>query len=66
MNTIQSYGQYGDPLLAQIITPKIVDVSVSDYNAEKLNINTGLVDPNGEVRPFIICSNEDVTLKVET
>lgn len=60
------YGQYGEPSLTQIVTPKIVDVSSIDYNAEKLNINTGVVDPNGEVRPFIICSNQEVVLKVQT
>ena len=60
------YGQYGDPSLSQIVTPKIVDVSSVDYNAEKLNVNTGAIDSSGEVRPFIICSNQEVVLKVQT
>lgn len=59
-------GSYSEEIILQITTPKIVDVSASDYLAEKLNINTGLVDNDGEIRPFILCAKEEVTLKIET
>jgi hypothetical protein len=60
------YGEFYDAVILQIVKPVTVDVSSADYTAEKLNKNTTAVDANGEQKPFIVCHNEAVTLKVET
>lgn len=61
------WGEYYDAVILQVVKPVTVDVSSADYTAAKLNKNTAAVDNvNGEQRPFVICHNEGVTLKVET
>lgn len=44
-------------VISQISFPKDVDVSVQDYEAEEVD---------GAVRPFLVCSDVPVILKIET
>jgi hypothetical protein len=60
------WGEYYDAVILQVVKPKSVDVSSADYSAEKINKNTVAVDANAEVRPFVICEDQPVTLKVQT
>jgi len=55
-------GSYDDPIFLQINYPKIADVSSVDYTAIELKGD----DEKTRQRPFVICHNEGVTLKVET
>lgn len=60
------WGEYYDAVILQIVKPKSVDVSSVDYSAEKINKNTVAVDPESGLRPFVICEDRPVTLKVQT
>lgn len=66
MNKQKIYNGYSNEIILQVTLPKVVDVSSVDYEAEKININTGAVDSTGDIQPFIICHSEEVTLKVDT
>lgn len=59
------WGQYYDAVLLQIAKPKTVDISSVDYIAEKLNKIAVTDNLNGTQRPFIVCEDVSVTLKVE-
>lgn len=59
-------GAFADPIILQISHPKIVNVAAVDYVAESINKNTGTIDPDASVIPFVICHPEQITLKVET
>ncbi|MGV8094520.1 MAG: hypothetical protein AB2L24_21915 [Mangrovibacterium sp.] len=55
-------GEFYDPVILQMMFPKIVDVSATDYEAEEI----GNYEVNKKKRPFIVAHPNPVTLKVET
>jgi hypothetical protein len=59
------WGGYNEAVILQITKPKTIDVSEQDYFAEKLTDKATVEDGKGDQRPFIVCADVAVTLKVE-
>jgi hypothetical protein len=54
-------GEYGNPIVMEIVKPKIIDVSLADYEAETFTLNG---TKKAIQHPFVVCAKEEVTLKV--